>query len=544
VAIPGVRGSAPARGEYYNAVLNSLIGTRGHVKRKALYLLPLTIAASMLAGYARGADDPLLFPKDKFTGETRAVRTSVGEKKVTVHSYRHIPYVAKPVDPDYQSLDVTVPVEVDGKAVDTAKAPILFAIGVGGYMSVNNVGRGGAGGRMGAPGGGPAGRGPGGGPPGGRGMGGPGTGGNLSRNTDLALAAGYVVVSPGCRGRDNKAADGTNYGKAPAAIVDLKAAIRYLRHNAGVVPGNVNWIVSTGVSAGGALSALLGASGNSPLYHPYLKEIGAADADDAIFASADFCPIADLEHADMAYEWMYGTVPGRSGLENQGLSGQLRDAFATYQASLKLQGRNGFGALTADNYARYLLETYLFPSANRYLRSLAEEKRNQYLANNKWITWSAKGAEFSFADYLAHVGRMKGLPAFDDFDMRQPEPNEFGNKTTDSRHFTDYSLRHATGNPNARIDADLQTLVNLMNPMYFIGQNNRAMAGHWWIRTGTSDAHTSLTVVGNLAASLENRKKNVNAWLYWDAGHGADEDAEDFIAWIGRITGFAGGKPQ
>jgi len=116
----------------------------------------------------------------------------------------------------------------------------------------------------------------------------------------------------------------------------------------------------------------------------------------------------------------------------------------------------------------------------------------------------------------------------------------FGNKTTDSRHFTNFSLRQATGNPTTRIDDDLQAVVNLMNPMYFIAQNNRGMADHWWIRMGTSDNHTSLTVVGNLAAGLENRNKDVNAWLYWDAGHGADQDAEDFIAWIGKITGFKG----
>ena len=152
-----------------------------------------------------------------------------------------------------------------------------------------------------------------GGPPGGRGMGGPGGAGSISRNTDLALAAGYVVVSPGCRGRDNQAADGTYYGKAPAAIVDLKAAVRYIRHNTGIMPGNAEWIVTTGVSAGGALSALLGASGNSRLYDAYLKEIGAADASDAVFASADFCPIMDLDHADMAYEWMYGTRAGEIG---------------------------------------------------------------------------------------------------------------------------------------------------------------------------------------------------------------------------------------
>jgi len=37
---------------------------------------------------------------------------------------------------------------------------------------------------------------------------------------------------------------------------------------------------------------------------------------------------------------------------------------------------------------------------------------------------------------------------------------------------------------------------------------------------------------------LEKRNKDVNAWLYWDRGHGADDDPEDFIAWIGNITGF------
>ena len=30
----------------------------------------------------------------------------------------------------------------------------------------------------------------------------------------------------------------------------------------------------------------------------------------------------------------------------------------------------------------------------------------------------------------------------------------------------------------------------------------------------------------------------LNTSLCWDAGHGADHDAEDFIAWIGNITGY------
>jgi len=54
--------------------------------------------------------------------------------------------------------------------------------------------------------------------------------------------------------------------------------------------------------------------------------------------------------------WMFGALPGRIGLPDQKLSKQLRDPFAAYQASLKLQGRNGFGTITADIYSKYLLE--------------------------------------------------------------------------------------------------------------------------------------------------------------------------------------------
>ncbi len=487
-----------------------------------LTLLVVAFCLSPISGKAidappSRAQDPLLFPKDSFTLETKTVKTSAGDKTVTYRSYIHIPYVANPVDKDYQSLNVSAPVKVGEAAVDAANAPILFVIGVGGYMSVNNA----AGGS------------------GGRGMRGLAGGTGISGNADLALAAGYVVVAPGCRGRDNKAADGTYYGKAPAAIVDLKAAVRYLRHNKGIVPGNVDHIVSTGVSAGGALSALLGASGNNPLFDAYLREIGAADADDDIFAGACFCPITDLDHADMAYEWMYGTVPARSGLVDQELSKRLKAAFAEHLAALNLEGRNGFGAITADNYGAYLLQTYLIPAADKYLRSLAEEKRKEYLAGNPWLAWTDKGASFTFADFVAHAGRMKALPAFDDFDLKQPETILFGDKTTNARHFTDFSLRNTTGDKSAEIGDDLKTVVSMMNAMDFIGRDDNRCAKHWWLRQGTSDNHTSQTVFANLAARLENRGMGVNARLYWDAGHGANEDPEAFIAWIGRITGFS-----
>ena len=487
------------------------------MKRATSTLMCFILVMSSLAWETAGGQtkDPLLFPKDNFTVETKTVKTSVGEKKVTYRSYMHIPYVANPVDIDYQSLNVSVPVEIDGKAINAENAPILYEIGVGGYMSSRN-----AVGDKGGPGG---------------GMGAPRNNSNVSSRSDLALAAGYVVVSPGCRGRDNKAADGTYYGKAPAAIVDLKAAVRYIRHNKGVMPGNTDRIVSVGCSAGGALSALLGASGNSPLYDSYLREIGAADAADHIFASACYSPITDLEHADGAYEWMYRTLPTRSGPVDQELSKQLKASYAGYQKSMNIKGKNGFGTISADNYDKYLLQYYLVPSANKYLKDLSDNARAAYLANNTWITWTDKGALFSFSDYVTHVGRMKGLPAFDDFSKKQPEPDLFGNTTTAARHFTNFSLQQSSGDRNAAIDSELKTVVNMMNAMYFIGQNNRDCAVKWWLRNGTSDNHTSQTVMVNLATSLENLNREVNAWVFWDGGHCADDDPEGLITWIGYV---------
>jgi hypothetical protein len=487
-------------------------------------ILGVAVVAVTLPPVSR-AGDPLLFPKDNFSLKSRTIATAAGDKRVTYRSYLHVPYVASPVDGAYQSLNVYAPVQVDGVDVDMLRAPILFAIGVGGYMSCNNARQDIDGPAQDAPGLPPGKQ-----PP-----------ANLNRpvtNVELALAAGIVVVTPGCRGRDNRAADGTYYGKAPAAIVDLKAAVRYLRHNRGVVPGNVDWIISTGVSAGGALAALLGASGNSELYEPYLKEIGAAEAEDHIAGSACFCPITDLEHADGAYEWMYGTAPLPSGPVDQELSRQLKASYSAYQSSLNLQGKGRFGRITAENYDRYLLQEDLIPSANKFLKALSSDARQQYLAKNRWITWGDRGASFTFRDYVTHVGRMKGIPAFDDLEMRQPEPILFGTKTIDARHFTEFSLRHAAGSV-AGVDPEVQKLVTMMNAMYFIGRHHKGCAKYWWLRQGSLDNHTSQTVMANLGVSLENQGKAVNSWLYWDAGHGANEDGEQFIAWIGEIAGHA-----
>jgi acetyl esterase/lipase len=480
------------------------------------------------------ASGSLVFDRDNYTTLTTTITTDAGDRAVTYRFYKAITYVAKPVDETYQCLNVSVPVQIDGKAVDATHAPILFSNSVGGYMpssvaDATGVGGGGMGG--GAAGGTP--------PSGGTGTPPAGApGGAMVSNAQLALAAGYVVVEPGARGRTLVDSDGIYYGVAPAAIVDLKAAVRYVRFNAGRLPGNTERIVSSGTSAGGALSALLGASGDSPLYEPYLKDLGAAAAGDAIFASGDWCPITDLDHADMAYEWNWGTNPLSSGaLVDQTVSKQLRSAFARYLSSLRLRAK-GIGALTAGNYDTYLLRTFLEPAATSYLANLSDSDRSAYLVENTFITWSGSRARFGWSDFLDHVGaRKKDTPAFDTFDLSAPENNLFGYRTTQARHFTLYSLRHASGDATAQLPRDLPRTLVLMNPMYFIERDNPRRARHWWIRVGTKDSDTSLSVVGNLAAALEQRGDSVNAKMYWDAGHGANEDPGDFITWIGTVTG-------
>ena len=518
-------------------------------------VLRLGVGAGLLAGMAgvvprawAQAASPnstsLQFDPDAYTELSTTVRTAEGDKVVGYRFYRAIPYVARPVDVTYQCLNVSVPTTIDGRAVDASRAPILFANSVGGYMPSSVADAtgidespmtgmpGGAGMPQGAPQG-----------------GGVQSGGNamINRgervsNARLALAAGYVVVEPGARGRTLVNADGVYFGVAPAAIVDLKAAVRYVRANQGRIPGNTYWLISAGTSAGGALSALLGASGGSERYFKPLLELGAADAVDQVFATAAWCPITDLGHADMAYEWNWGSNPLESGQTvDQQLSKELADAFVPYQASLTLEGLGKFGALTADRYGEYLVETYLTPAATAYLSALSDADRAAYLKEHPEIGWENGRATFTWEAFVKHVGtRRKGLPAFDAFDLSAPENNLFGFDKTPARHFTTFSLRHATGDETAELAPDIPDQLLLMNPMPFLLDGNPARSRHWWIRVGTSDTDTALTVAGNLAAVADNLGDTVDAAMYWDAGHGANEDADAFIRWIADVTGYRG----
>ena len=518
-------------------------------------------SGAQLLNASASSRNSLVFDKSNYTVKSKTVSgTGRGTKTVKYRYYEAIPYVASPIDVTYQALNVSVPIEINGKVIDAAHAPILFDINVGGYTSSPVSGASGASSSGGSTpgatpgtnsGGPPSGSPPtGASPPGASSSAGPGIGvapgqgttvngaGGMVDNGDLALAAGWVCVSPGCRGRDNER-DGRYFGKAPAAIVDLKAAVRYVRYNKGRLPGNSDWIVASGGSAGGALSTLLAASGDSPMYDSYLTPLGAADVSDAIFASASYSPITDLDHADMAYEWMWGTLPYDGATVDQTISDQLKGNFTGYLESLGLKGINGFGKLTSSNYAAYMMTNYLEPSATKYLAAFSATTRASYLNENDWITWSGGKAAFTWSGFLDHVGtRLKTVPAFDSFTLSNAENIEFGDATTNARHFTLFSLRHATNSPHAQLASDLPPKIEMMNPMYFLEKKNPRRARHWWIRTGSLDTNTAHTIVGNLAAATTSLGDNVNSALYWDGGHAVNEDAPNFISWIARITGY------
>ncbi len=132
------------------------------------------------------------------------------------------------------------------------------------------------------------------------------------------LEAGCVYVYAGFRGRSAgyDTSSGTQdlfAGGSPWPAVDLKAAVRFLRYNDDALPCDTSRTFVFGFGAGGGLSAVLGSSGDSALFEPYLESIGAVTHDaegnavsDAIRGSASWCPVTSFDMADAAYEWSQG----------------------------------------------------------------------------------------------------------------------------------------------------------------------------------------------------------------------------------------------
>jgi hypothetical protein len=312
------------------------------------------------------------------------------------------------------------------------------------------------------------------------------------------LKRGYVVVGVGARGKQTKDGKGTYIGKSPEGLVDLKAGVRFLKHNDKVLAGDSKKIVSIGISAGGAMSSLLGATGNAADYLPYLEKIGAVlNEGDDVYGAMSYCPITDLNNADMAYEWMFQddnnySIMGKSGTLTafqQALSADLAAEFPGYVNGLKLdpdkdgkpltlaKDKNGtyysgtyydylLGEL-GDALAGYLTRTYSktaggmssytyvdMDSANKYIAELNKDAQGNAL-KTPWVSVSydkrsvstgpsqltnynviGKVTISSLNDFTKNYrSRGKMSTAFDDLKLGQPENQEFGSATTDYMHF-------------------------------------------------------------------------------------------------------------
>ncbi len=178
---------------------------------------------------------------------------------------------------------------------------------------------------------------------------------------DAYLKAGFVYVYAGFRGRSSGYESGSKDvypGGAPWPVVDLKAAVRYLRYNASKLPFAPDRIFTFGFGAGGGVSALLGSAGDAEQYGTYLDKIGAATHDaegnnlsDATFGSASWCPILSYDTADAAYEWNMGQYASEDtradGTWTKLLSNDLAAAYASFVNGCDLRDSDD-QALTLD----------------------------------------------------------------------------------------------------------------------------------------------------------------------------------------------------
>ena len=295
------------------------------------------------------------------------------------------------------------------------------------------------------------------------------------------LEKGIIYIYAGCRGRYE---GGESYtAGAPWGVTDLKAAIRFLRYNSDLIPGDLNRIYSFGHSGGGAQSCLMGVTVNSELFNDYLEEIGAAMEDangneikDNIKGSQCWCPITNLDTADAAYEWnmgqYYSTGTRASGTFTKTLSDDLTAKYVAYVNDIKLKDPDGNElTLTSTNEGTYYdyLKSVIEESLNNFLSDTTlpytpssnqggpsggdfPEKRNldtyetasDYISSlnsdSTWVTYDSSSNTAtitSVGDFVTHCkSASKDVGAFDSLSKSQAENKLFGiDGTTYTKHF-------------------------------------------------------------------------------------------------------------
>ena len=440
-----------------------------------------------------------------------SMSTTVDNKEIKYRAFEYIPYVANPIDIDQQYMNIYVPEEYFNNGTvngyNTQTAPIFMPNAVGGYMPSQAMT--------------------------------PKVENGKPNSVVYALSRGYVVASPATRGRTNKASDGNFIGKAPAVIVDLQAATAYLHANDSTMPGNANRIITNGTSAGGAVSLLQGAAGNSSDFQPYLQALGAATAATNVYAVSAYAPITNLDAADMAYEWSYNGVTSSNKVsmshDDVAYSNLLNEHFPDYVNNLQLHDsvgrvlkldKNGNG--TFKNYVK----EFIVAAANKAQAKGTDLSKHTYLVRDnktgtiKDINWEA---------YNRFVSRSKAPGAFDSRSNDSGENNLFGTSTTDNNHFTITAALHdTTSNPEAYVQN--AKVVTMMNPMNYLGSPAATNAQFYRIRYGTADSNTSVAIPLIVGTRAQNLGYKVDMATPFDVNHSGDYDLDELFNWMDNIV--------
>ena len=348
---------------------------------------------------------------------------------------------------------------------------------------------------------------------------------DYSGSAKTYTSAGFVYVHAGCRGRD---------AGAPAGVTDLKAAVRYVRYCDDVIAGSAERIFTFGMSGGGAQSALMGATGDSELYTPYLEAIGAVQGvSDAVYGSMDWCPITNLDSADEAYEWMMGVT--RSGLsdDEQAISDALATAFAEYVNSAQIKDENG-NILTLEESSE---GTYQSGSYYDYLKGVIEQSLNNFLSDTTF-PYNANSSSGGGHGGMGGAGPNGGGQRPDrDFGGEKPDGapgGNFGGEKPDGAPGGDFG----GGMPDGEMPSDMGAVPSIedvdnitrnstksgisLSGTYETAQDyiDALNADGEWV---TYDADTNTATISSVAdfvKAFKSASKNLGAFDQLDAGQG------------------------
>ena len=462
---------------------------------------------------------------------------TVDNKEIKYRAFEYIPYVSNPIDIDQQYMNIYIPEEYFNNGTvngyNTQTAPIFMPNNVGGYMPSQPMA--------------------------------PKVENNKPNSALYALSRGYVVASPATRGRTNKASDGNFIGKAPAVIVDLQAATAYLHANDATMPGNAKRIITNGTSAGGAVSLLQGATGNTSDYQPYLQALGAATASTDVYASSAYAPITNLDAADMAYEWSYNGITsfnkvtmGQGELPQANVGGApapiqrsvqrvnltsddvaysdlLKSHFPDYVNNLQLRDRTGV-VLKLDKKGngtfKQYVKSFIIDAANKAKSNGTDLSRYSFLVLDK-NTGMVKDIDWDA--YNSFTSRSKAPGAFDSRSNDSGENSLFGTSTSDTNHFTITAALHDT-TLNNDVYVENAKIVTMMNPMNYLGSPSATNAKYYRIRYGTADSNTSVAIPLIVGTRAQNLGYSVDMATPFGVDHSGDYDLQDLFNWMDSIV--------